>query len=157
MKRWYVGIVAVLLIGLATTVFAFGPKGGCTGLGFGGPGMAALNLSKEQVDKMWQLNERFRNETEALRKELFQKRLDLKALYSDPKANEATLLAKQKEVNALHAQLAEKRAQFKIEQRKILTPEQIQKLGNISYGRGFGQYGAAGRGFGGKGFNPRAY
>ncbi len=157
MKRWYVGVLAVLLIALSTTVFAYGPRGGHMGLGIGGPCFATLNLSKEQADKMWQLKEKFRNDTQALRRELFQKRFDLRALYGDPKADETALITRQKEVNELRAKLADKMAQFKIEQRKILTPEQIQKLNEMPYGRGFGPCGAAGKGFGGKGYRPRTY
>jgi Spy/CpxP family protein refolding chaperone len=169
MKKWHVGLMVVLFVALTTSVFAFAPRGGgpgqgqgfgqgpcaagsggpgCAGMGRGGFG-AALNLSKEQMDKMWQLRETFRNDTQPLRHELFQKKFDLRKLYTDPNTDEATLLAKQKEVNALRQQMQDKMVQFKLEQRKVFTPEQLKKLGEGTFGPGF-----AGRGFGqrGKGF-----
>jgi Spy/CpxP family protein refolding chaperone len=166
MKRWHAGIMVVLFLALTTTVFAFGGRGGygaggCggQGAGFGSPmSMAAnLNLSKEQTEKMWQTKEKFRNDTQKMRYELFQKRIELKSLYADPKADEATLLAKQKELNALRQGMQDKMIQMRLEQRKLLTPEQIKKLSETSYGRGF-----AGRGAGhgpytqgqGAGFGP---
>ncbi|MCX5804823.1 MAG: Spy/CpxP family protein refolding chaperone [Proteobacteria bacterium] len=166
MKRWHVGIMVVLFLALTTTVFAFGHKGGfgpggCggQGAGFEGPmgmGMAAnLNLSKEQIEKMWLTKEKFHNDTQKLRYELFQKRIELKSLYADPKADEATLLAKQKELNTLRQSMQDKMTQMRLEQRKILTPEQIKKLSETSYGPGFGRKGA-GRGPCGQGaeFGP---
>jgi Spy/CpxP family protein refolding chaperone len=164
MKRWHVGIMVLLFLALTTTVFAFGQRGGygsggCggQGAGFGSPmGMAAnLNLSKEQAEKMWQIKEKFRNDTQKMRYELFQKRMEMKSLYADPKSEEATLLAKQKELNALRQGMQDRMIQMRLEQRKILTPEQIKKLSETSHGPGFGKKGA-GRGPGGKGagFGP---
>jgi len=163
-KRWYVGIMVVLFLALTTTVFAFGHRGGfgsggCGGQGpgFGGPmGMSAnLNLSKEQTEKMWQLKEKFHNDTQKLRFELFQKRVELKDLYADPKVDEATLITKQKELNTLRQNLQDKMSQMRIEQRRILTPEQIKKLSETPKGHGFGKKGA-GRGpcGQGEGFGP---
>jgi Spy/CpxP family protein refolding chaperone len=154
MKRWHAGIMVALFLVLTTTVFAFGGRGGygaggCNGQGpgFGGPmGMAAnLNLSKEQADKMWQTKEKFHNDTQKLRYELFQKNIELKSLYADPKTDEAALFAKQKELNTLRQSMQDKMIQMRLEQRKILTPEQIKKLSETSYGPGFGRQGA-GRG-----------
>lgn len=44
-----------------------------------------------------------------------------------------TLLAKQKEISGLRQQLSEKKAQMKIEWRRILTPEQIAKLDKMPH------------------------
>jgi Spy/CpxP family protein refolding chaperone len=171
MKRWHVGIMVVLFLALTTTVFAFGNRGGygmsgfgpgaCLGGetngGWGGPigFVANLNLSKEQSEKMWQTKEKFHNDTQKLRYELFQKSIELKSLYADPKTDEAALFAKQKELNALRQNMQDKIIQMRLEQRKILTPEQIKKLSETSYGPGFGRQGA-GRGPHGQGagFGP---
>ncbi|MCX5810235.1 MAG: periplasmic heavy metal sensor [Proteobacteria bacterium] len=164
MKRWYAVIMVVLFVALATTVFAFGQKG--TGSGpCGGPGMgmghgagmyANLNLTQEQQDKMWQAREKVRNDTSAARYEMFKKRAELKNLYADPNANDAAILAKQKEVNVLKQTMQDKMVQFKLAQRKILTPEQIKKIGESGYGPGMGK--GMGRGMGpgaGAGAGPR--
>ncbi len=151
MKKMYAGMLVVLFIALTTTVFAFGPgmgAGGPCGPGIsrGGPGyglVANLNLSKEQMDKMWQLKERKRNETSAMRYELFQKKNELRSLYTNPSADDAAILAKQKEVNALRTKLQDKMVQFRLDERKILTPEQLKQLNESGRGFGFGR-----RGFG---------
>ncbi|RPJ56358.1 MAG: periplasmic heavy metal sensor [Dehalococcoidia bacterium] len=155
MKRWYAGIMVVLFVALTTTVFAFGPKGagsGCGGQGMGmghGAGYANLNLTQEQQDKMWQAREKFRNDTSATRYEMFKKRAELKNLYADPNATDAAILAKQKEANALRQTMQDKMVQFKLAQRKILTPEQIKKISESGHGPGMGRGMGKGMGQGG--------
>jgi Spy/CpxP family protein refolding chaperone len=115
MKKVYVVLVAVFFVALSTTAFAFGPgfgpmdRGGCGmyqayARGFG----AGLNLSKNQLDKMWELGEKHRTDTQATRREMFQKNMELRTMYTDPKADDAAILAKQKEVNALRQKLQDK-------------------------------------------------
>jgi hypothetical protein len=65
-----------------------------------------------------------------------QKRLEVRKLFMDPKTDDATLLAKQKEMSALRQKLQDKMAQMMIEGRKILTPEQLQKLDRMGMGPG---------------------
>lgn len=165
MKRWYAGIMVVLFVAFAATVFAFGPKGGGYGCGnqqgMGmdhGAGMYAnLNLTQEQQDKMWQIHEKFRNDTSAARYEMFKKRAELKNLYADTNASDAAILAKQKEMNALKQTMQDKMVQLKLAQRKILTPEQIKKIAESGHGPGHGKMGM-GRGMGpgaGPGAGPR--
>jgi Spy/CpxP family protein refolding chaperone len=101
-----------------------------------------LNLSPEQKEKMKESRSSYKSETRDLRYDLAAKRLEMRKLFTDPKTDEATLLAKQKELNSLRQQLLEKKSQMKIEWRKILTPEQITKLDNIPHG-----WGAKGRGY----------
>lgn len=158
MKRLYALIMVMVFVAFATTVFAYGPKGAgygskygpCPGYGKGGgfghgAGMyAALNLTQEQQDKMWQAKEKFRNDTSAARYQMFKKRAELKSLYADPNTTDAAILAKQTELNALRQSMQEKSVQYKLAQRKILTPEQIKKIGETGYGFGKGK----GRGMG---------
>ncbi|HOP85283.1 MAG TPA: Spy/CpxP family protein refolding chaperone [Syntrophorhabdaceae bacterium] len=161
MKRLYVvGLLVAFFLMLVGSVYAFGPKRAgfgpdgvyVSGSGHGHAyGFLNLNLSKEQQDKMWQLKERFRSETERLRYETFQKRQELKRLYADPTVDKATLLSKEKELNALNQALQDKKVQLRLEQRAILTPEQLKKLGETGFGRGMG-FGVAG--FKGRGFAP---
>ncbi|HVN96826.1 MAG TPA: Spy/CpxP family protein refolding chaperone [Syntrophorhabdaceae bacterium] len=141
MKKGIIVAMALIFLAVATTtIYAAGPgngpmgrdgsappRGGGMDRGQAGP-MAGLNLSKDQMSKMWQLREKYRNETQAIRYELFQKSLDLKALYADPKATDAAILAKQKEVSALRHQIEDRMVQLRLDLRKILTPEQLQKL-----------------------------
>jgi Spy/CpxP family protein refolding chaperone len=52
----------------------------------------------------------------------------MRKLFTDPKAPDSALLAKQKELDALLVKLMDRKAQMKIEWRRVLTPEQIEKL-----------------------------
>jgi Spy/CpxP family protein refolding chaperone len=101
-----------------------------------------LNLSSEQKEKMKESRSSYKSETRDLRYDLAAKRLEMRKLFTDPKTDEVTLLAKQKELNTLRQQLLEKKSQMKIEWRKILTSEQITKLDNIPHG-----WSAEGRGY----------
>jgi hypothetical protein len=49
-------------------------------------------------------------------------------LFTDPKTGDSTLLAKQKEISALRRKLSDRMAQMMIEGRKILTPDQRNRL-----------------------------
>jgi|GEM_PF-1104742 len=95
-----------------------------------------LNLSTEQKEKMKESRSRYHSDTRDLRYDLAAKRLEMRKLFTDPKTDEATLLAKQKELNTLRQLLLEKKSQMKIEWRRILTPEQITKLDQIPHKRG---------------------
>lgn len=140
MKKVLGIITVIMFLAVATAALAIGPG---TGGGFGGgpkgygPG-AGVNLSKEQMDKMWQLKEKFNNETSSLRYELFQKRGELRVLYADPKATDGAILAKEKEVNTLRQKMHDRMVQFKLEQRKVYTPDQLKTLADKGYGKGFG-------------------
>jgi Spy/CpxP family protein refolding chaperone len=166
MKKVYVVLAAVMFVALAATAFAFGPGSGpMMGKGYGiqqggemGPGSmgrgARLDLSAEQLTAMKQIRERFRTDTEALRNDLAQKQLELRKVYADPKAGDAAILAKQKEVDALKQKMRDKMVQLRLEQRKIFTPEQLTKMSETA--QNFGNGKGRGRGFGSKGFGPGA-
>lgn len=96
-----------------------------------------LSLSKEQMEKLLDLRRRQINETGPLRNELLQKRLEMKRLFADPTKDEATILAKQREIEIIMQRLHEKTTQFRLEQRRVLTPEQLRELGEIAANRGF--------------------
>ncbi len=87
-----------------------------------------LNLSRDQQEKLAALTNRYFGETRNMRYELAEKRLEMWKLFTDPKTSDSTLLAKQKEISALRQKLADKMAQMMIEGRKILTPEQLNRL-----------------------------
>ena len=89
---------------------------------------------KSRLTKMRELRDRFYNETRDLRYDMAQKRLEMRKLFMDPKTDDATLLAKQKEMSGLRQKLQDKMAQMMIEGRKILTPEQLQKLDRMGMG-----------------------
>ena len=158
MKKWHLAVGVLALAVFATSVFAVGPgprAGGgcqdCPGPGYGagpgaGPGAgkgfgrwaSELNLTKEQQDRLVDLRKRQYEETKPLRDEMYQKRQEMRDLYTNPAADDATILARQKEVSALQQKMQEKMLQFKLEQRKVFTPEQLEKMKGLSYGPGRG-------------------
>jgi len=87
-----------------------------------------LGLSKDQVGKMHEVWTRYFLETRDMRYDLIQKRLEMHKLFTDPKVNAATLLAKEKEISTLREKLFMKRAQMLVDERAIMTLEQIWKL-----------------------------
>ncbi len=143
---------------LTSAVFAFGPggqAGSAPGQAGGGPGwqnghgghgrMATeLNLTKEQQDQLAALRKQQWEQNKPLRDQMYQKQQEMRSLYTDPAANDATIVAKQKEVNALRQQMQDRAVQFRLEQRKIFTPEQLAKLRDMPIGHGRGSR----RGFG---------
>ena len=92
-----------------------------------------LGLSDQQLAKMKELKNRFHADTRDLRYNLEIKRIEMRKLFTDPKTDDETLLAKQKEISELRQQLSDKKAEMKLEWRKILTPEQIAKLDKMPH------------------------
>ncbi len=151
------GLVAVLLAG-GTYAYSQGP-------GFGpgpGPGPhrgdrphwgkgdfgSALNLTPEQKDKIGELRKRFKEENAQLIGTMVTKKIEIQSLWSNPNADPTAIQAKEKEMRALQNEMRDKAVQMRLEARKILTPEQIARLGQ---GRGFGRCGGRG------GFRQRAW
>jgi Spy/CpxP family protein refolding chaperone len=156
MKKMIVAVMMVSLLATAGLAMAQGWGRGA-GMGYGpdygprgawGPG---LNLTAEQNQKIQAMKESFFKETLPLRNEMQTKRLELKTLWVQTNPDQEKILAKQKEINALRAQLQEKSTKNRLEMRKVLTPEQQAQLG--AYGPGFGPGFGPGPGMKG-GFGP---
>ena len=92
-----------------------------------------LNLTKEQQDKMREIGQRFLTDTHDVRYDLQVKRIEMRKLFTDPKTTDEALLAKQKEIDTLIMKLMDRRAAMKVEWRKVLTPEQLQKLDKAGF------------------------
>ena len=89
----------------------------------------SLNLTPEQKTKFQELRRKFVEENSQLIGSLTAKRLELRSLWTDPKADSQAILAKEKELRDLQNQMRDKIVQYRLEARKSLTPEQIGKLG----------------------------
>ena len=68
------------------------------------------------------------------------KGVEVRKLFTDPKTDDATLLAKEKELNGLKVNLMDKKAEMKVEWRKILTPQQIRMLDRMHRRHGWHRY-----------------
>jgi Spy/CpxP family protein refolding chaperone len=155
MKKIMIAVTMVVLLAAAGLAMAQGCEK-CSGMGMGygphsgaghsgGHGLwKALNLTPEQMQKVQALRESFFKETLPLRNDLMSKKLEMRSLWLQTNPDEEKILAKQKEISALRAQLGERAIKNRFEMRSILTPEQQAKLANL---RG-GEWGEHGRGCG---------
>jgi Spy/CpxP family protein refolding chaperone len=108
-----------------------------------------LNLTPEQKAKFQELRRKFIVENAQLIGALVAKRLELRSLWADPKADSKTILAKESDLRDLKNRMKDKVVQYKLEFRKSLTPEQIEKLGMMGgkhhgfhhHGQGMGRPG----------------
>ena len=104
-----------------------------------------LNLTPEQKAKFQELRRKFIGENAQLIGALVAKRLELRSLWTDPKADSQAILAKERELRGLQNRMKDKIVQYRLEARNSLTPEQIEKLGLIG---GMGCRGIMGHGWG---------
>jgi zinc resistance-associated protein len=114
-------LALALTMGLAASSWAR-PGGGGMGGGMGCGMMGAMNLTPDQAGKLFDLKEKFRNDTAQVRKQMMIKHAELAALWKAEKPDQTAITAKQKEVSALRDQMQEKRTAFLFEARKI-SPE----------------------------------
>ena len=151
-KLIVLGLVATMVLSV-TYVYARGP-------GYNpGPQERVWKedlLTAEQKTKFQELRQMFNDETAPLRGALLTKRLELKSLWANPKADAKAILEKEKELRDLQNQMKDKMVQFKLEARNFLTPEQISEFGTRrGTGPGFGRGHRMGHGpRGGYGMGP---
>ncbi len=151
MKKLTITMV-ILAMGLLLSmpVFAHGPGRDC-GPGEGkGPGIgmgrdfhhgaiwAKLNLSAEQKAKIEALELAHRKEVRPIREKMFDKSVALRRMWLQTNPDKDKILALQKEVRTLREQLEDKATTHILDIRKVLTPEQRDKLVNSGWGKGMG-------------------
>lgn len=139
-------LLVTLIVSLVGATSAFAYKG------WGGGRMGKrgwmMNLTPEQAGQVFDLRQKFMNDTAELRKNMMVKRTELAQLWKAEQPNEEAILAKVKELSALKAQFMEKAVAQRLAMRKIAP----QAMGPCP---GFGP--GMGRGFGpgmGPGFGP---
>lgn len=100
------------------------------GPGWGKRGGGYSNLSEEEIAKLDAAREKFYNDTKALRREINNKRVDLRDEMVKDGADTDKVLKLQRELSKLQADFDQKAVLHRLEMRKLL-PEGFQ-------GRGFG-------------------
>jgi len=168
-------IISVLFIATLMWVFSaeaqgWGRGGGGRGAGPGWQGDSfGLNLTQDQSTKLNTLHQAFRKDMSNLNVKTDQRQLELNSLLLEPNPDSGKVAQLQKEISGLQTQFNDKRINYQLESRKILTAEQIAQLppgctlgfGNLmggpgpGYGCGMGQGYGGGRGMGcgyGRGF-----
>jgi len=137
-------LALVLSLGLASASYARMGMGGC-----GPHGMGMMNLTPEQAGQMFDLKQKFMNDTAALRKQMVMKRAEMAALWQAETPDQNNIKAKQKELSALRDQMQEKAMAFRLEARNIcpMGGKMGGKMGGMGMGGGCGM--ACGMGPGG--------
>jgi hypothetical protein len=132
-KRWlFIFALVLLFVALCVVVFADGPgqQSGYCDLQTGLP--ATLNLSRKQCRDMRQLTNRFFNDTAMARGKIMEKRLEIKMLSKSPNADPYAINKVERELNVLQRGFSRRAYQTEVDQRKLLTPEQIKKMKNMA-------------------------
>jgi Spy/CpxP family protein refolding chaperone len=123
MKGKKVSVEVLLALGLCLSL-AFAswaqPWGMKAHRGHWGHGGKFANLTPEQAGKLFDLRQKFLDDTASMRKDMVVKRAELKALWGAENPDEKQILAKLKEINAIKAKLQEKVVPLRIEVEKIL-------------------------------------
>jgi Spy/CpxP family protein refolding chaperone len=157
MKKFVIGLVVAVAIGLIALPFAVAGPGGKGG-NFAGPGYGpgyggcrggaqASQLTPEQTQKLDQLRQKHWEETKGLRADLFAKHQELRGLYIQTNPDTKAIEKLQKEAFTLQQKLQEKNFAFRQEMNKI-APGYCD-----GFGQGYGQ-GGQGRGRHGYGYGP---
>lgn len=143
-------LIIALVVSLAGATSAFALRGGRGGLmcGMGGmgmgPGMRWMhNLTPEQAAQVFDLRQKFMNETADIRKNIMVKRAELGQLWKAEKPDEKAILAKIKELGALQNQFMEKAVAQRFAMQKIV-PEAMMGPGMMGPGMGPGMCPAPG-------------
>jgi len=113
---------------------------------------ANLNLTAEQIKKIETLQQNYLKETTPIQNDLTSKSLELRTLMVNPSADANKIMAKQKEIFTLRQKLQEIALKYRLDGRKILTPEQISLLPpgcglGFALGKSYGMGIGGGRGF----------
>jgi len=130
----FLAILAVGVSGTDSWARGWGMGGGC-GMG-GGHGFMAAD--PQQAAQMFDLHEKFRNETAGLRKEMVVKRAELGALWREKDPDQNKIQAKQKELNALRDKMQEKSLPLRMEMRKLCPRGPGGKMAGFGPGMGMG-------------------
>jgi len=139
-------ILMVVALGalLATSALAFGPGKG-RGDGYcRETGWAKINLTDEQKTKIEARETAFNKEIKPVREKMFDKSVQLRRLWLEANPDKDKIASLQKEVRALRDEMQDKATNLRLEIRRLLTPEQQEKLVNSRWGKramGFGPRG----------------
>ena len=145
MKKLTLILMAVVLgVLLTMPAFAFGRgEGGGSALGKGDcsrskPVLWQLNLSAEQKAKIEALISENQKAIRPLREKMFDKSVELRRLWLQANPDKDKIAAVQKELRTLRDKKEDKATTLRFEIRKVLTPEQNEKLANSHWDRGPG-------------------
>jgi Spy/CpxP family protein refolding chaperone len=155
--------IAELMLVLSAQAQGWSLGGGGRGAGPGWQGDTfGIDLTQDQSTKLKTLHQAFWKDTSTLKVKIDQKQLELNGLLLEPNPDAGNAAKLQKEISELQTQFNDKRINYQLESRKILTAEQIAQLppgctlgfGNLmsepgpGYGCGMGPGYGCGKGMG---------
>jgi Spy/CpxP family protein refolding chaperone len=85
------------------------------------------NLTPEQAGNMFDLRQKFLDDTAGLRKEMMVKRAELRALWRAENPNAEQILGKLKELNAVREKFQEKMVPFRLAMKQLLPKKPEHK------------------------------
>lgn len=126
MKRVLPIFLVALSVVFSGTAMA-GPWGRGMGQSYGGYGMGpyaygSANLSPEKATQLQALRESYLKDVSPLQMELFNKRMQMRTLWTSSSPDQTQISALQKDLLVLQGRLQEKRLRFSLEARKLLYP-----------------------------------
>ena len=151
-------LTLVAIMGIGTSAFAGKGKGstryaqggqgygqpGCDGSGYGRNQKFMGNLSEEEIAKLNKERSAFSKATQDIRRNIYQKRLELNSELAKKNADPKKAGALQKELSGLKGQFDQKRTEHRIKMSKI-NPN-FGVMGQGFRGKGMGRGKAMGRG-----------
>ncbi|MGD0278693.1 MAG: Spy/CpxP family protein refolding chaperone [Smithella sp.] len=143
-KKLILTMTVVMSILLAVTAFAFGPNEGSRACDEKGPAYhhdevwKKLNLSDEQKTKIEAIRTSAGKEIRPIREKMFDKSVELRRLWLQANPDKDKITTAQKEMRKLRDLKDDKVTAMRLEIRKVLTPEQNEKLANSHWDRGPG-------------------
>jgi Spy/CpxP family protein refolding chaperone len=146
-------LLLTLVVSLVGTTSAFAFRGWGGGHGHWGKRGFFMNLTPEQAGQVFDLRQKFMNDTAELRKNMMVKRAELAQLWKADKPDEKAIQAKVKELGTLRTQFMEKAVAQRLAMKKI-APQAWGPCPGFGPGMGPG-FGPGGKGLG-KGPGPGA-
>jgi len=98
-------------------------------------------LTAEQTEKINAMREAHLKDIQPLRDQVYSKSKELRTLWLAATPDREKITALQKEAQGLRDQLTDKLTTYRLELRKILTPEQLAKVQAYGSGRGMARMG----------------
>src|SRR6185436_2094261 len=132
MRRMLIGAAALALALAAASAFAQGPGYGPDMMGGYGPGagrgLAALNLTDDQQDKIFAIQEQQRTKNFGTMTKLRSEAFKLQRMANADNPDSKAVVEQQKKVDDLRREMLAARLEARKEVQKVLTPEQRKQF-----------------------------
>lgn len=132
-KHWFF-ILALVLIFMALCVVVFAGEPGAPSCDLQSGLAATLNLSQKQCEDLRQLTDRFYNDTAVTRNKIVEKRLELRNPLKTSETEPHVINKRERELKALDQEFSRRAHQTEVDQRRLLSSDQIHKIKEMTYG-----------------------